>query len=598
MSNRPSFFAELKRRNVYKVAIAYAVTGWALAEGASQIFPVFDIPNWAVRLIVLAIVIGFPIALVIAWAFELTPEGLKRTEDVDQTPLAQRPARRIWVFVVIIAGAISLGLFFLGRYSARTSSNASSRELPAKSIAVLPFVNMSGKSGNDDFSDGITEEILNALSQISDLKVVARTSAFQFKGRNVDLRQVGETLGVAYVLEGSVQRAGDEVRITAQLIDARSGYHRWSEKYDRKLTSIFAIEDEISKAIAGQMQVALGNGPEQPLVKPATTNPKAHESYLKGLARITERGSALSDAVKSFQEAIAIDPEYAAAWAGLGQTYELLPWYKLGTWNASLAQAEEAARRALSIDPQLAEAHAALANVLRDRRDFADATKEYRTALERNPGSAETLNQYAQMLMRMGQLEKAVKQERAAVALDPLAPNPRYILGSVLVFLHRYDEGFAETNLVVTRNPNYTYARFYLAYLLLYTKNYSEAEKQARVAAAQVNENPEIIAALVRAVADPSQRASAIELVGEGKVGHYALLQITDPFWYSMLGAKEEALKSLEQWAASPHEDGVIFATSQLLWAPAFDPIRNDPRFQAIMKSVGPAPATPVQPTP
>ncbi len=346
MSKGPSFFAELKRRNVYKVAIAYAVTGWALAEGASQIFPVFDIPNWAVRLVVLAIVIGFPIALVIAWAYELTPEGLKRTEDADRTPSDHRPAKRAWIFVVVIAGGISLGLFFLGRFTVRTSSSASSGELPAKSIAVLPFVNMSGKAGNDDFSDGITEEILNALAQISDLKVVARTSAFQFKGKNVDLRQVGETLGVAYVLEGSVQRAGDEVRITAQLIDARSGYHRWSEKYDRKLTSIFAIEDEISKAIAGQMQVALGNGREQPLVKTATTNPKAHESYLKGLARITERGSALSDAVNSFQEAIALDPDYAAAWAGLGQAYELFPWYKLGTWNASLAEAEKAARRA------------------------------------------------------------------------------------------------------------------------------------------------------------------------------------------------------------------------------------------------------------
>jgi adenylate cyclase len=598
MSNRPSFFAELKRRNVYKVAIAYIVAGWALAQGIAQVLPVFDIPNWVVRLIVLAIVIGFPIALVIAWAFEWTPEGLKRTEDADRTPSAHRPARHAWIFVVIVAGAISIGLFFLGRYTARTSSSESSGELPAKSIAVLPFVNMTGNAGDDDFSDGITEEILNALAQISDLKVVARTSAFQFKGKNVDLRQVGETLGVAYVLEGSVQRAGDEVRITAQLIDARNGYHRWSEKYDRKLTSIFAIEDEISKAIAGQMQVALGDGREQSLVKPATTDPKAHESYLRGLARLTERGPALSDGVKSFQEAIAIDPEYAAAWAGLGQAYELLPWYKLGTWKASLAEAEKAARRALSIDPQLAEAHAALANVLRDRRDYVGATKEYRTALERNPGSAETLNQYAQMLMRMGELEEAVKQERAAVALDPLAPNPRYILGSVLVLLHRYDEGFAETNLVVTRNPNYTYARFYLTYLLLYMKNYSEAEKQARTAAAQVNENPEVVAALVRAVANPSQRASAIELVREGKAGKYALREITDAFWYSMLGAREKALASLEQWAASPLEEGEIFATCQLLRVPAFDPIRNDERFQAVMKSVGPVPATPVQAAP
>ena len=594
MSEKPSFFSELKRRNVYKVAIAYVVAGWALSQGIAQVFPVFDIPNWVIRLIVVLIIIGLPIALVLAWSFEITPEGIKRTEDVDLVAAAQQPKKRTWIFVVIIGGAISLGLFFLGRYTARNTASAASGELPAKSIAVLPFVNMSGEAANNDFSDGITEEILNALSQISDLKVAARTSAFQFKGKNIDLRQVGETLGVAYVLEGSVQRAGDDVRITAQLIDAHSGYHRWSEKYDRKLTSIFAIEDEISKAIAAQMQVALGNDREQPLVKAATADPRAHEFYLKGLARITERGPALTDAVKFFKEAIAIDPNYAAAWAGLSQAYELLPWYKLGPWKTSLAQAEEAARRALSLDRDVAEAHTGLANVLRDRRDFADATKEYRTALERNPGSAETINQYAQMLLRMGELEEAVKQERAALALDPLASNPHFILGMVLGALHRYDEAVSEERIVVSRNPNYTYARFYLSYFLLYTANYAEAEKQARLAAAQVGEDPEIIASLVRAVANPVERPSALKLISEGKVGRYSLTESGDAFWYSMLGANERALESLEQWTATSEQEK-LFATSQILWTPAFDPIRNDERFRAVMKSAGP-PATPAQP--
>ena len=590
-----NFFSELKRRNVYKVAVAYAVVGWLLVQVATQVFPFFEIPNWSVRLIVLLIVIGFPIALVIAWAFELTPEGIKRTEDVDPATSARQPRKHTWIFVVIVGAALSVGLFFIGRYTARNTASATSGELPAKSIAVLPFVNMSGEAANNDFSDGITEEILNALSQISDLKVAARTSAFQFKGKNIDLRQVGETLGVAYVLEGSVQRAGDDVRITAQLIDAHSGYHSWSEKYDRKLTSIFAIEDEISKAIAAQMQVALGSDREQPLVKAATADPRAHEFYLKGLARITERGPALTDAVKFFKEAIAIDPNYAAAWAGLSQAYELLPWYKLGPWKTSLAQAEEAARRALSLDRDVAEAHTGLANVLRDRRDFADATKEYRTALERNPGSAETINQYAQMLLRMGELEEAVKQERAALALDPLASNPHFILGMILGALHRYDDAVSEERIVVSRNPNYTYARFYLSYFLLYTANYAEAEKQARLAAAQVGEDPEIIASLVRAVANPVERPNALKLISEGKVGRYSLTEaVADAFLYSMLGANERALESLEQWTATSEQEK-LFATSQILWTPAFDPIRNDERFRAVMKSAGP-PATPAQP--
>jgi tetratricopeptide (TPR) repeat protein len=399
---------------------------------------------------------------------------------------------------------------------------------------------------------------------------------------------------VAYVLEGSVQRAGDDVRITTQLIDARTGYHLWSEKYDRKLTSVFAIEDEISKAIADQMQVTLGNKREEPLVKIATADPQAHEFYLKGLARMTERGPGLTNAVEFFKKAIELDSNYAAAWAGLGQACELLPWYKLAPWPTSLNQAQQAAERALALDSQLAEAHTALANVLRDRMNFADATKEYQAALERNPGSVETLNQYAQMLLRMGQFEEAAKQERTAVALDPLAPNPRYILALVLGDLHRYDEAIAEEKVVIARSPNYTYARFDLAYLYLYVSKYAEAEKEARAAAAQVGEDPEAIAALVRGVANPAQRAAALRLVTEGKIGRYALRGMTDAFWYSMLGEHEKALESLTKWLATTQE-GQLFSDTPALWKPAFDPIRGDERFEKIMKSAG-LPAAVVHP--
>jgi TolB-like protein/Flp pilus assembly protein TadD len=589
--NLPNFFAELKRRNVFKVAVAYIVAGWALSQGIAQVFPVFDIPTWIIRSIVMLIVAGLPIACVLAWMFELTPQGLKRTEVADAMPGTARRKKRAWIYVVAIAGLFSIGLFFLGRYTAENKTRAVN-DISNKSIAVLPFVNMSGNAANNDFSDGITEEILNALAQIAGLKVAARTSAFQFKGKNIDLRQIGEILNVAYVLEGSVQRAGDDIRITAQLIDARSGYHRWSEKYDRKLTSIFAIEDEISKAIAAQMQVALGNNREQPLVKAATADPQAHEFYLKGLARITERGPALNEAAEFFKQAIAVDPRYAAAWAALGQAYELLPWYKLAPWSTSLAQAQEAAQQALTLDPELAEAHTALANVMRDRFDFADATKEYETALARNPGSVETLNQYAQMLLPMGRFEEAAKQERMAVALDPLAPNPRHILSLVLGVLHRYEEAIAEEKVVSARSPNYAYARFQLAYLYLYTSNYAEAEKEARSAASQVGEDPEVIAALVRAVANPSERTSALKLVTEGKIGRYDLRGTTQAFWCSMLGAHEEAIEKLKQWLANSQE-GELFSDTQILRQPAFDPLRGDERFQTIMKSAG-LPTAPV----
>src|SRR5256712_8852482 len=230
-----NFFAELKRRNVYKVAVAYAVVGWLLVQVVTQVFPFFEIPNWAVRLVVLAIVIGFPIALVIAWAFELTPEGLKRTEDVDPfdsrsgqvlAAAAQRPRHRAWIFVVIIAGAMSLGLFFLGRITA-PSKQSGANDISSKSIAVLPFVNMSSDKEQDYFSDGLSEELLNQLAQVPQLRVIARTSSFSFKGKEVDVATIAKALNVANVLEGSVRKSANTLRITAQLVRTADSSHLW-----------------------------------------------------------------------------------------------------------------------------------------------------------------------------------------------------------------------------------------------------------------------------------------------------------------------------------------------------------------------------------
>src|SRR5947199_1050713 len=225
------FFGELKRRNVYKVAVAYLVAGWALAQGIAQVFPVFDIPNWAVRLIVLGIVIGFPIALVVAWAFELTPEGLRRTEDVDLAA-GRVLKRRTWIYVVVIGAAFSIGLFFIGRYTARNSSSGSSSGLPAKSIAVLPLLNESADPKDEYFSDGLSEELIAALGQIRDLKVIGRSSSFRFKDRKDEPKTIGEKLGVSTLLEGTVRKQGDKVRIVAELINAADGTELWSRIFD------------------------------------------------------------------------------------------------------------------------------------------------------------------------------------------------------------------------------------------------------------------------------------------------------------------------------------------------------------------------------
>src|ERR1700694_4165612 len=251
-----NFFSELKRRNVYKVAVAYAVVGWLLVQVATQVFPFFEIPNWAVRLVVLAIVIGFPIALVVAWAFELTPEGLKRTEDVDLAKQARRKSHA-WIYIVIVAAAFSVGLFFVGRYTAQNTQTTRLSETATKSIAVLPFVNMSADKNDEYLSDGVSEELITALSKITGLQVKARTSSFAFKGKNEDIQKMGELLHVSHLLEGSVAKAGNKLRITAQLIQASDGNHEWSDTYDREMQDIFAVRSEVAQQVADTLKVRL-----------------------------------------------------------------------------------------------------------------------------------------------------------------------------------------------------------------------------------------------------------------------------------------------------------------------------------------------------
>src|SRR6266704_4166280 len=278
--NPKNFFGELKRRNVYKVAIAYAVVAWLLMQVASQIFPFFEIPNWAVRLVVLLLVIGFPVAVILAWAFELTPEGLKRTEFADELP-TRAPRSRAWISVVVVAGSISVGLFVFGRYTA-TSKQSGLTELPAKSIAVLPFENLSGNPENAYFTDGIQEEILMRLAKVADLKVVSRTSTVRYKRSPENLREIATQLGVANVLEGSVQRTADRVHVNVQLIKAASDAHLWAEAYDRKLTDIFAVESEIAKTIADTLQAKLSGSEQHAIAERPTDNTEAHQLYLKG----------------------------------------------------------------------------------------------------------------------------------------------------------------------------------------------------------------------------------------------------------------------------------------------------------------------------
>src|SRR5438067_2899166 len=423
--NLRTFFAELKRRNVYKVAVAYAVVGWLLVQVTTQVFPIFEIPNWALRLIVLAIIIGFPIALVMAWAFELTPEGIKRTEDVD---LAQvRTNAHAWIYIVVVGAVVSISLFFIGRYTVgnkttpRLSETAIGSSIPQKSIAVLPLLNESGDPRDEYFSDGLSEELIAALGQIRDLKVIGRSSSFRFKDRKEEPKTIGEKLGVSTLLEGTVRKQGERVRIVAELINAADGIELWTRTFDRELKDIFAVQEEIANAVAASLKVTLLGAEEQSGTKSATKNTEAHDAYLLGHFYFQRRNTEdYRRAVSHFDEAIRLDPDYALAYAERSEAWSLIG-DLTGEGKAAWTKARSDAEKAVAIAPALAEAHAALGWVrFFIEWKFAEGLTAIKRAKELSPANPTANDLLARAILYLGRLDEDEWRARHAVELDPL----------------------------------------------------------------------------------------------------------------------------------------------------------------------------------
>ena len=428
--NLSSFFAELKRRNVYKVAVAYAVVGWLLVQVATQVFPFFEIPNWAVRLIVLGIVIGFPIALVIAWAFELTPQGLKRAEDVDLAAQGSRKSHA-WIYVVIVGAAFSIGLIFVGRYTARNTAGAARTEaatgssIPQKSIAVLPFENLSDDKGAAYFADGIQDEILTKLASIADLKVISRTSTAKYKSKPEDLKTVSQQLGVATVLEGSVQKAADKVRVNVQLIDARADSHLWAKSYDREMKDVFAVESEVAQEIADSLQAKLSPAEATTLATAPTKDTAAYDLFLKGeyeerLANSSLKAESFDQAAAWYQQAIARDPNFALAMARLVQNRIQRHWFIEQMSEAELAQLRSVAERAVALAPNLAQVHVALGQFYyHGYRQYERALAEFERALQLQPNASTALEYSGYVHRRQGQWERCLDELKRSLEQDP-----------------------------------------------------------------------------------------------------------------------------------------------------------------------------------
>src|SRR5947207_4197401 len=490
--NFANFFAELKRRNVYKVAVAYAIVGWLLVQVATQVFPFLEISNWVVRLVIALVAIGFPIALVIAWAFEITPQGIERTEVADTMPAGTGQKKHAWIYVAIIGAVLSIGLFFLGRYGFRNASPSSS-ELPPKSIAVLPFDNLSEEKGNAYFAEGIQDEILTRLAKIADLKVISRTSTQKYKSTPDNLRDVARQLGVANILEGSVQRIANAVHVNVQLIRAATDEHLWAESYNRTLNDVFGVEAEVASAIAEQLNAKLTGTEQKAVTDKPTQNAAAYDAYLRGLSLEHDEYSygAYLQVATDYAEAVRLDPKFALAWARLAVIRSLLYFNRIDPNTNSAAAVKEAADRAMALSPEAGESWVAQgAYRYRVLRDFASALAAYQEAQKRLPNNALVYEYMAYVERRLGRWQDAEANYKKAIELDPRDIQLLSSMGNEFYnYLRRFDDALAMLDRALEISPDSEQSRANKASVLQSAGRLSEAAQElSRIPAASTED--------------------------------------------------------------------------------------------------------------
>ena len=574
------FLGELKRRNVYKVAVAYIVGGWALSQGIAQVFPVFDVPNWASRLVVLLIIIGLPVALVLAWAFEITPQGIKRTETVDAMPQAGRQKNNAWIYVVVVGAIVSIGLFFLGRYTAGNAAFRNS-DVPSadlhKSIAVLPLINESGDPKDEYFSDGLSEELIAALAQISGLKVIGRSSSFRFKDRKEEPRTIGQKLGVSTLLEGTVRKQGDKIRIVAELINAADGIELWTRTFDRELKDIFAVQEEIARAVAESLKVTLlGSDSAQ---KSVPTNAEAHNAYLQGHFHFQRRN--LEDyrkAVGYFDQAIGTDPNYALAYAERSEAWTFIG-DLTGQHEPAWSNARSDAEKAVTIAPDLAEAHAALGFVrfLVDWK-FTEGLNELNRAKELSPSNPTANDVLARVIVYLGRIDEAERQGRQAVELDPLSVTAQNNLARILFCAGKLDEANTIARRSAELQPAAAATHRWQALIAAQRGDGETALREAQLEPDEGYRRFELaVAQHVRGDREAADAALA-DLIANGR--DQLAYQIAEV--YAARGEKDKAFEWL-QIAFDNHDTGTL----SVLVDPLMRGLREDPRYKNLLVKLG-----------
>jgi TolB-like protein/Tfp pilus assembly protein PilF len=490
-----SFIEELKRRNVFRVGIAYLVLGWVVVQAADVIFPILQFPDWTISFVAVLGILCFPLALFLAWAFELTPEGIKREHEVDRSQSVTHITGRKLDFAIIGLLVVALGYFVYDKFVLDPARDAARMVATTEvvngeaieqavqapetdnSIAVLPFVNMSDDASNEYFSDGISEELLNLLTRIPELRVIARTSSFAYKGKDVSIANIARELNVDHVLEGSVRKSGNQVRITVQLIRANDSSHLWSESYDRTLDNIFAIQDEIAAAVVAQLKVTLLGA--APTVR--ETGPAAYALFLQArfMAYQGTQG-AWEQSLALYEQALEIDPDYAAAWVGLA---DLITDQRINVnrpLEESVASAREAANRALEIDPADALVHGVLGQMALADGDLVAAARHIERALALELSNPYVLAGASFMARSLGRMDESLAIMKYAVARDPVNPRSQFSLGLAYFYAGQPDEAIASMRTALRLSPGYVIAQLIIGLAL-----HEKGEYDAALAAMQ-----------------------------------------------------------------------------------------------------------------
>jgi TolB-like protein/Flp pilus assembly protein TadD len=587
-----SLFSELKRRNVFKVAAAYLIVSWLLLQVSDVLVPALRLPDWFHSGVAFLLMLGFPVAMIFAWAFELTPDGLKRDHEVDRSQSTTPQTGRKLDYIIIGLLVVALGYFAYDKFvlgpardaelvkatADAASGNTNGKSVANdKSIAVLPFVNMSSDAEQEYFSDGLSEEMLNLLAKIPDLQVIARTSSFAYKGKDVKIGEVASELNVAHVLEGSVRKSGNQVRITAQLIRASDSTHLWSETYDRTLDNIFVIQDEIASAVVKQLRLKIVGATPQT----REVNPEAYELYLYARERLRQHTIVgVEQAVLLFKQALAIEPDYAEAWVGLARSYEAQTGTGTLPFDEGRRLGREAAKQALTIDPEYAPAYAWLA-ASQNLNELASAAQYCQRAIELNPTDPAVLTQMADMLSELGRLDEAITVAEIQLTRDPVNSVVRSNLGYYLRWAGRLDESIGAFRAALSLVPGRMVTHYRIGEALL-------LKGELPSALAEMQQEPEEVWRLIgfslvyHALGQQAESNKAVEKLIDlyGGVAAYNIAYI-----YAFRGEVDRAFEWLDR-AKTQQDSGLSQITQETL----FENIHEDPRWPLFLERIGRSP--------